>query len=92
MNAAGEVVGVNTYRVKDASGINGAIDGSIVIDFLNDYDFFQVAKEINNKTPYWIYGIAGFATLAVVVVVIFIIAGVGNKKKNKTKEQLTSYN
>lgn len=76
LNMNGEVVGVNTYRVVNASGINGAIDASIIKEFVGNYGL--MTNEI--KPGYWIYAI-GLVVIALIASVIFFIRR--NKKGNR---------
>lgn len=96
INEEGQVIGINTFGVTTASGINGAVQIDELIPILESRGIEylisteEVAKEdiviVTTKSSnkiWWMIGIAGAGILFLLVVVVLLVA-VFRKKGNKS--------
>lgn len=93
LNAAGEVVGVNTFTVTNTSGINGAIDSSVVSEFVSTYDFSNEVTQTAPMLPYWIFIIIAGVGLIIIGLVIYLLVERIRKRKstgNNTRSSVYS--
>lgn len=95
VNEEGQVIGINTFGVTTATGINGAVQidelipilESRGIEYLTSTD--EVPEVETNVTPersntiWWVVGIAGAGVLLLLVVIVLLVV-VFRKKGNKS--------
>ena len=95
VNEHGQVIGINTFGVTTASGINGAVQIDELIPILEsrgiEYltstaevpkETVEVTTESSNKI-WWVVGIAGAGILFLLLVIVLLIV-VFRKKSNKS--------
>ena len=90
LDTKGNVVGINTYGIQDAEGVNGAIAVSELIILASTYGITLSQRSF----PIWLVLVAVLAALAAFGVVLLLVKQRKKKKQKKNKstgESLRTY-
>lgn len=89
LNEHGQVIGINTFKVTSASGINGAVKIDELIPILESRGIDYLSGEANSggessNKLFWILGIAGLGFLVLMIIIILLVIVFKKKGKKST--------